>query len=444
MVIRLILILFFTVLLFAGKAQKNAGPIRTEQKMSPKQIGLLVDSLCSVLTRRYVYPDKAALLARKIKSEFKKGSYNKVKNRFDLGILLTADLQQTFKDGHLSIRFDPQLAAQLETPWPALSYAERQQQYERDLKGAQEGNFAFRRIERLSGNIGYVRWDGFVPLVEEAKATLDAAFKFTGNCRALIIDMRYNGGGSPDMVLQIQNYFFTQKTQMNEIILRANDTIKRFTDPSKTDFKLAMPVYILTSRRSFSGAEDFTFGLQYNKRATVVGDTTGGGAHPTGSHSMGQGFVAFIPNARAPVEKDWEGKGVIPDLAVPAEQALTRAQILIFTGLLSATTDERVKNMCQWNINSLRCETGSIPNTAVLRSYEGVYEGGLDFYMKDGRLFCRNAENGNLVSELKYIDNNLFMLDENVQVQFEKNVTGSYSTLKMLWKNGAINERHKQ
>ena len=434
-------ILILLTTLFLTTASHGQHP---EQKMSYKQIKLLVDSLCASMNREYVYPDKAVLMSNNLKSELKKGSYNKAKNNFDLGILLSNDMQQVFKDSHLSIRFDPQLATQLETPWQTMTEAERQQQYQMDVKGAQEGNFAFKRTERLSGNIGYVRWDGFVPLVDEAKSTIDAAFKFVSNCRAIIIDMRYNSGGSPDMVLQIQNYFFNQKVSMNEIISRSNDTLKRLTDPSKTDFKLNMPVYILTSRRSFSGAEDFTFGMQYNKRATVVGDTTGGGAHPTGSYSMGQGFVAFIPNSRAPIEKDWEGKGILPNVAVPSEQALTKTQILIFTELLSKTKDEKVQNMCKWNINSLQSEIVKIPNTVVLGSYTGVYEGGLDFYFKDNQLFCKNAENGNLVTELKYVDNNLFMLDDNVQVLFEKNSSGTYSQIKMLWKNGTIEERRRQ
>lgn len=414
-----------------------------ESKMNSNQIKLLVDSLCRAMNRTYIFPDKANLICNKLKVELKKGAYNKAKNKYELGLLLSDDMQSVFKDGHLSIRFDPQYASELETPWPKMTETERQQQYERDLKGAQEGNFAFKKTERLSGNIGYVRWDGFVPIVDEAKSTIDAAFKFVSNCRAIIIDMRYNGGGSPEMVLQIQNYFFDKKMTMNEIIYRNNDTLKRYTDPTKTDFKLNMPVYILTSRRSFSAAEDFTFGLQYNKRAIIVGDTTGGGAHPTSSNSMGQGFVAFIPVARSPIEKDWEGKGIIPNVAVPSEQALTKAQMLIFNEMLSTTEDERIKSMCKWNINSLQSELVKMPTSLVLSSYTGVYEGGLDFYVKDNKLFCTNAENGNLVTELKYIDNNLFMLDDNVQVLFENNASGAYTQIKMLWKNGAIDVRKR-
>lgn len=426
------------------QAQKNMKPIgagqNPEQKMNSKEIKLVLDSLSSTLNRLYIYPDKATLMSNTIKKKFKDGDYNKISSRQEFGFELHKNLQEVHKDGHLGFRYNPQLAAYLCKP---MSDDEKQQQREEDLKAARENNFAFKKTEILFGNIGYIRWDEFVGCVEEAQPTLNAAFQFVANCNALIIDMRYNGGGSPEMVLRTQNYFFNQKTHMNDIIDRSNDTLKRYTNPTKTDFKLNMPVYTLTSRLTFSGAEDFAFGLQRTKRATIVGDVSGGGAHPTASYNVGQGFVANIPIARAPVEADWEGIGVLPDVAVPSEEALMKARILISTELLLNAKDEREKNIFQWNLNSIRSETTKMPDSGVLSSYTGMYEGGLDFYIKDSHLFCKNAERGNLVFELKCIDSNLFVLDENVQVQFEKDTRGTHTHLNMLWKNGAITEKRK-
>jgi C-terminal processing protease CtpA/Prc len=219
-----------------------------------------------------------------------------------------------------------------------------------------QNNFAFKKVEILPGNIGYVRWDAFYEFVNEAKPIVDAAFQFVSHTKALIIDMRYNGGGRPEMVLQIQSYFFSEKTPMNYTIDRSNDTLKRWTDPAMTDIRLNMPVYILTSRGTFSGAEDFTYGMKYAKRAVIVGDTTGGGAHPTRPFSIGQGFVAFIPTHRSVnliTQTDWDGTGVWPDVVVPSDEALNKAQSLIFTEFLSETTDEAQRNMLQWNLTSL-------------------------------------------------------------------------------------------
>ena len=115
--------------------------------------------------------------------------------------------------------------------------------------------------------------------------------------------------------------------------------------------KLSMPVYILTSKRTVSAAEDFTYAMQVNKRATIIGEATGGGAHPTGPVYIGQNFVVDIPFARSInhiTKTDWEGTGVRPDVSVSDEMALVKAQELILTArLVSAKTDQE-KKQAQW------------------------------------------------------------------------------------------------
>src|SRR6185295_17800434 len=109
-----------------------------------------------------------------------------------------------------------------------------------------------------------------------------------------------------------------------------------FTDPHVDGKKFGpdKPVFVLTSARTFSAAEEFTYNLQARTRATIVGETTGGGAHPGGVASLARGFSAFIPSGRAinPItHTNWEGTGVVPDVRVPADQALDTAQKLAAT-----------------------------------------------------------------------------------------------------------------
>ena len=64
------------------------------------------------------------------------------------------------------------------------------------------------------------------------------------------------------------------------------------------------------------------------RRATLVGEPTGGGAHFGGMVPMGAGYVAFIPVGRTfdpDTGQSWEGVGVKPDVAVPADKALEEA-----------------------------------------------------------------------------------------------------------------------
>lgn len=354
----LTLSILLTCLFKAGYCQKQENNInRSTQQMSKQEIKVLIDSLDFALHRNFVFQDKVTIMLTSVKKNFKNGVYNKIENRSELASLLLKDIQQANKDGHLDIRYYPQLSEFLEAPMPdSIKQLER----ERGLSEAKENNFGFKKTEILQGNIGYLRMDEFYPFVDEAKHTLDGAFRFVSNCKALIIDMRYNGGGFPDMVLQTQSYFFKEKTRMNDIIDSKNDTLKRWADPTSNNFKLSMPVYILTSRNTFSGAEDFTYGLQQVKRVIVVGDTTGGGAHPSGDFSLGQGFVINIPTHRSSnfiTKTDWEGTGVRPDIAVSSEQALTKAQILIFTAFLATAKDESEKQIIQWNLKSIENNT---------------------------------------------------------------------------------------
>jgi retinol-binding protein 3 len=354
------------------------------QKMTAKEVNMLVDSLSFVINEYYIFPDKAKLMSNAIKAQNKKGKYANAKNRVELCDLIYNDIRAVHKDDHFHFRYDPRLAKDLEK---LMTDSDRVQQHRIDLKDQKQNNFAFIKAEILPGNIGFLRWDGFTGMVEEAAPTFKAAFKLVENTNALIIDMRYNGGGSPDMVLHTQNYFFDKKVPMNHIVTR-KDTAMRYTDPSKTEFKLKMPVYILTARRTFSGAEDFTYGLKYGNRAIVVGDTTGGGAHPTDvlSVAYGYGFTAHIPFGRSYHEvtkTDWEGTGVRPDVPVNSDHALYKAQTLIYKGLLAETNNDKVKNELRWNCyvaeNKISLAKQIFSDSVkvskeTLISYSGVYK----------------------------------------------------------------------
>ena len=105
-------------------------------------------------------------------------------------------------------------------------------------------------------------------------------------------------------------------------------------------------MYVLTSNRTFSAAEEFTYNLQSQKRATIVGETTGGGAHPTRGFRVSDHFGVGVPFARSinPVTKtNWEGTGVKPDVAVPADQALLTAHLLALKKAATKYADDKDK-----------------------------------------------------------------------------------------------------
>ncbi|WP_183558015.1 S41 family peptidase [Mucilaginibacter sp. SP1R1] len=154
-----------------------------------------------------------------------------------------------------------------------------------------------------------------------------AALRFVSNSQYLILDLRDNRGGDPDMVNYVCGFFFKTRTHLNDLYERRNKSATAYwTAPNSILNTLkTIPIYVLTSNKTFSAGEELTYDLQTQKRAIVIGDTTGGGAHPVQPFAVENGFVANIPFARAinPITKtNWETIGVKPDIAAAADTAL--------------------------------------------------------------------------------------------------------------------------
>jgi C-terminal processing protease CtpA/Prc len=201
-----------------------------------------------------------------------------------------------------------------------------------------ELNCGFVKVEQLDGNVGYVKFNGFFD-VGACGATASAAMSFVAGSRALIVDLRDNGGGSPAMVAYISSYLFSARTHLNDLWTRHSGETEEFwtrDDIPGRRFGGEKPVYVLTSARTFSGAEEFSYNLKSLGRATIIGETTGGGAHPVSGHRIDEHFMIGVPFARAvnPITRtNWEGVGVAPDVKVPAADALAAALKLAREGV---------------------------------------------------------------------------------------------------------------
>ena len=196
-------------------------------------------------------------------------------------------------------------------------------------------NFAFEEVRRLDGNVGYLKVNKFVdPLL--GGPTAAAAMAFLANTDAMIIDLRENHGGSPAMVALLVSYFFDHQVKLYDMALRIPGTKDYETEQSWTlayvpgePYLNNKEVYVLTGHTTFSGGEEFTYDMQTYKRATIVGQTTGGGANLPNGVQLGEHFMAGIPHAHPinPItHTNWEGAGIKPDIETPVEDALKVAQ----------------------------------------------------------------------------------------------------------------------
>ena len=292
----------------------------------------VIDGVLKVLDDAYVFPETAKKMVAEIRGRLERKEYDSITSARELARTLTDDMQRVSKDKHLGVFYSHD--ASLEGP---AEKAPGREARERRARG-EASNFGFEKAERLDGNIGYLDLRGF-HRAEFGGDTATAAMTFLANTDALIIDLRENGGGSPSMVSLISSYLFgPEPVHLFDLYSRPdNSTHQWWSLPCVPGKRYGdKPVYVLTSRRTFSAGEGFAYILQVLKRATIIGEPTGGGAHVGRSQRIHDHFEVSVPTGRAisPITRtNWEGTGVLPDVSVPAELALKTAHLAALTKL---------------------------------------------------------------------------------------------------------------
>jgi C-terminal processing protease CtpA/Prc len=299
-------------------------------------------------------------MEQSIRERVNKKEYDQITSAKEFATKLTSDLQAVSKDKHLRVRYShagiPESGPRREPT------AEEREQRARNLNWMNHG---FTKVERLRGNIGYLEFLNFAD-AELGAETVAAAMNFVNGTDALIIDMRQNGGGSPAMVALVCSYLFgAEPVHLNSLYWREGDRTQEFWTRKEVAGKryLNKDVYVLTSKRTFSGAEEFSYNLKNLKRATIIGEATGGGAHPGGGFRIHEHFGMFVPTGRAisPITKtNWEGTGVTPDIAVPAEQALVVARIMALKKSLTSLANPDFKAGVEDELQKLEKELASM------------------------------------------------------------------------------------
>jgi hypothetical protein len=288
-----------------------------------------IEGAIAQLDSSYIFPDVAAKMAAAVRDRSKRGAYDDVTNGLSFATVLTEDFQGVSRDKHLRVNYSP--APIPDRPPNFQPDSAARERFRQDMF---RQNCGFEKTETLANNVGYLKFNFFA----DPEVCGDIASKEIAklaDVSALIVDLRENGGGSPAMVAHVTSYLFSKRTHLNDLWeRRGNKTTEYWTKPELPGRKVRddVPVYVLTANRTFSGAEEFTYNLKNLKRATIIGETTGGGAHPVSGHRIDEHFMIGVPFARAinPYSKtNWEGTGVEPDVKVPAADAMSTALRLI-------------------------------------------------------------------------------------------------------------------
>ncbi|PCJ98237.1 MAG: hypothetical protein COA50_01640 [Flavobacteriaceae bacterium] len=385
-------------------AQEHQTPLNAEEKNT------VVDSIGNKLKSTYIFPEVAEEMVNLIEKKLKKGKYKDISDPYEFASSLTEDLLSISHDKHIRVRFAPEAIAarqEVHTPQDSIDF---QNNYINNLK---RGNFGFKEVAILDGNIGYLDLRSFSD-VAHAGPTAVAAMNFLSNSDAIIIDLRNNGGGSPAMIQLITSYLFSSNSvHLNNFYWRPTDrhtqtwTLPHVQGTRSPDTE----VYVLTSNRTFSAAEEFSYNLKNLNRATLIGETTGGGAHPGGTVNATDRFTVWIPSGRAinPITNtNWEGTGVVPDIKVSSDKALEVAQIKALESILEKSQDQEQKQFMQWYLDALNIKQEPVVlNESVMKSYIGAF-GPRKISFKNNTLYYQRDEG--TIYELIPLTQNKFML----------------------------------
>jgi len=319
-------------------------PALTSEPVSAREA---VETTLTLIRAGYVFPDRAEQAAAAIEARLAAGEYDDL-DEAALAERLTSELDEICADKHLRVAAMPPRPQRAPRPGPDGPRPDRPRRgrghpgapRRPDLPG-HPLNYGIFRVERLEGNVGYIDLRA-VADPEEAGPAIAATMELVTGTYALIIDLRRNHGGSPHGVVFWCSYLFPDAdTHFNDIVRADTGETRQFWSlawvpgPRYTD----RPVYVLTSHETFSGGEDFCYTLQAQGRAQVIGETTGGGAHPTRMIPISETLAVSVPFARSvnPVTgTNWQGTGVVPDTEVPADQAYDVAYGQALRHVLSA------------------------------------------------------------------------------------------------------------
>lgn len=281
----------------------------------------VVASIAADLHQHYFDPAIAGQLAGNMQSRAAAGVYDAVPDDRTLAQLLTRQMRASTGDLHLEVVYDAGIL-------PHASAGPTTEDLARYRNAMMQSHCTIESVQMLPHEIGYLKLNSF-PDPAVCREQLISAMGRLNQAQAVIYDLRDNSGGFPEGVRLMAGYLFNRPQFLYSP--RGASDAQSWTTPMPGNLLADKPVYILASHTTLSGAEQFVYNLKMLKRATIVGETTGGATHAGVFHRIDDHFGVAIPQARAvnPYGKsDWEGVGVAPDIQVSPADALLVAERL--------------------------------------------------------------------------------------------------------------------
>lgn len=288
-------------------------PVQAQlQPVTKQDIAAAVNRIAILIKEHYVFEEKGKKIADDLLQQFRQGALEKANNWQLFDSLVTGIIRRSGQDGHLYVRYDPQMVKTLQAPEDTSV-----EQEDMFLHGpqARDKNFGFREVKILDNNIGYIKVSE-INISVKSLPVLYAAMQLVANTRALVIDLRDNGGGGSDIGPVFESFFLPPNKVLLDVKSRTGVLESMKTVGWLTQEKYNKPLYILVNKKTASAAEAFAFTLQAQKRGVIVGQASAGGAHMNSWYPVNDEIFVSVSTA-APVlpgtVESWEQKGVQPD-----------------------------------------------------------------------------------------------------------------------------------
>ncbi|HMS66835.1 MAG TPA: S41 family peptidase [Saprospiraceae bacterium] len=283
----------------------------------------VIEKLSVLMQDFYIYPDIAKKTSEYLNNQYNAGYFDACKDNQRFAAILTEVVQSVNKDKHMRIMSNQPYIAQNNTLEGKSAHRMGQIDNYRSI------NHGFKALKMLEGNVAYLDLRMFAPK-DRAKEIADAYMKLMSLADAVIIDLTKNGGGDPAMVQYLCSYFFAQKLHLNSLYYRAGDRTEEFWTLAEVggNKMIDIPLFVMIGEETFSGAEEFSYNMQTQRRATLIGQTSAGAANPGGTRGINDQLSVFIPTGRAInhiTNTSWEGIGVQPEIITKKEETFDLA-----------------------------------------------------------------------------------------------------------------------
>jgi hypothetical protein len=404
--------------------------------ISDKEKNEAIDTIANILYKYYILPDKTKEIVDFLRQQGENKVYKNIDNYTTFIDQVNKDLQVKHKDLHLKVSYNPEKVALIrkanhQVPDSTI-YIKREANH-------RYYNYGISKVNRLEGNIVYIDLRKFVPVTDVSKKTIDAAMTMNPDPNGFIIDLRENGGGEIDMGRYINSYFFKDSVHLSDVINRiTGKTDSYWTEPGLIRQKFVItPVYVLISGNTFSAAEEFAYTLKGLRRAVIIGEQSAGGAHGFGSKAVNNNIVISIPYERienAVTKDNWEGTGVVPDIAIASSKALEKAHLLAMDTNQIKIDDEDAKQEIKWEREYLQAFLNPVVvSQEILQSYTGMY-GTKEIILNEEGLCMVRMDKSNY-RLLPINDHTFYMKELDYRLQFLKN-TEDKLTLYIVFEDG--------